>query len=59
MPYDLVVLPGAFDFCEAEVGQLTEVGEVAHETHEDAEFVGDLLVDVELHLSQPTRTSSK
>jgi hypothetical protein len=59
LPDYLVVLAGALDFGNAEVGQLPQTGEVAHEAHEDAELVRDLLVDVELHLPHATLTSSR
>ena len=47
---DEVAGAAAFDLADAELGQASNAGEEAHEAHEDAHFVGDLLVDVKLDL---------
>ena len=55
---DEVFGAGAFDFLDAEVGQLSDTGQEGDKTHEDSHFVVDLLVDIELYLHGYKGTSS-
>lgn len=53
-----IFLPGLLDFVDTQFRKLPDTGEKGDKGHKNAEFVVNLLIDIELHLYCNIYTSS-